>query len=103
MKHRRYSKLFEKSYPKREGEPMPPEQVNVPFASVAGFEFRLDLFAAADLSDYEAGKGDRIIILYLMGEVQHAFTGPRADEFYVWYLALTGRNAVRLVHPEHVT
>lgn len=72
-------------------------QPGLPIAQVAGFAFRLDLFAGADLSDYEVGAGDRIILLYLIGEIEHEFSGSRADEFYTWFMQLTGQAKIQQV------
>lgn len=76
-----------------------PTALNVPFAQVAGFAFNLNSLIGVDLADYEPGAEDRVIELLLLGPHAYQFEGKAADEFYTWYLNLTGQAKIQTAAP----
>jgi hypothetical protein len=64
-----------------------------PIITVADFSFNALLIAAIDRSQYDAKDPERIIVLYLAGNIEHEFEGDRADEFNKWYLSLYGQTS----------
>lgn len=95
MKRRCHLQSVFNRRPKGEPRPMPQQQVMPSHSNVAGIFFALAAIVSIDTSTYEQGEPDRNIVLTLVGPVRHVFTDKRADEFYLWYLTLTGQNRVQ--------
>jgi hypothetical protein len=73
----------------------PAQQINLPMKDLAGFVFNVGALVAIDTSMYKpppTPEGhNRIIILHLVGPVEHIFENEAADAAYIWYLQLTGQ------------
>jgi hypothetical protein len=62
---------------------------------LVGFVFNVGALVAIDTSAYKPPPTleghHRIIVLHLVGPVEHVFEDEAADAAYVWYLHLTGQ------------
>lgn len=77
----------------------PAPAVNIPFAVVGGCAFNVNSLIAIDLSEYEPGAEARSIELLLLGPHTMLFEAHDADEFYTWYLNLTGQAKIQPASP----
>lgn len=68
-----------------------PQEIAIPLQEVDGFTFNVGCIIAIDRTRYSAEAQDRQITLYLIGEIDHTFEGPGADQFNFWYLQATGQ------------
>lgn len=74
--------------------PVPP-QLNIAMQSCAGFNFNFASLIAIDFSGYVPGAPGRAAVLYLLGPTTHRFEEKRADEFYMWFLNMTGQTVIQ--------
>lgn len=67
------------------------QQINIPLVNIAGFAFNPLTIVAIDLQGYVEGEPGRAIHLHLAHDCGNEFVDEAADQFYYWYLVLTGQ------------
>ena len=74
-----------------------PQAVNIPLINVAGYCFNPLCIVAIDMTGYKTGVEGRAISLHLAHDCGTEFADEAADQFYYWYLLITGQAKVEPV------